>query len=760
MSRQIRSTISIAIILAVGLVPFMYISVIYIQSYSIIASEVSFRQPEPSVVLDRHGSVIARFFHEDRRYVPASAIPLTVRHAFIAAEDTRFYHHQGIDESGIVRAFLSNIVSPGRKQGGSTITQQIVKQFYTQGERTMRRKILEFFLVKNLESRFSKEQILEIYLNKTYFGHGAYGVAAAASFYFRKDIGELSSVEAAILAGIPPAPAVYSPLRNPAAAFRKSRVILDAMRECGFLSDANPDELHAAYWPAYADGLLDRAPTETVFTTAHRAGFFIEDVRAECLRRFGAEELYQGGLRIHTTLDATLQEAAERAVRNAVAAERPLAQAVNAQKLRDIDAATASKLGPGGTKLHRLLREELADDLMLLSLLAGSDLNAERVEAHSAAVSELTARSNVEGALVALDISDGGILALCGGADFGSDNQLNRATAARRQPGSAFKPFVYGAAIAAGKVRASESFLDLPIINKADGRTRKNKRNARAGKDWMPENYDGTFRGSVLARDAFALSLNTVPVLIYDSLGGRPIIDLAAGLCGIDRKRFTNDPTLPLGTSELTVIEMTRGIASFARSGETRPTYFIRAVDDRSGKRLYEAEIPPAEKILAPEAAFIVCDMMRDVINRGTAYQSVRRDGGLTGDVAGKTGTNTGFRDAWFTGFSGAVAATVWIGCDSPVFALSHGRAGSVSAAPAWAIFMKEAMKRYKGQLYRDIPENIESRDICVETGLLPVAGCRIRKEYYIKGSVPTEHCTGEHMRMMSYDELAGGRND
>lgn len=736
--------------------PFAYVAVIYNQSYAILHKKISFQPPLSSKVYDRNNVLIADFFSENRSYLKLTDVPDDVCNAFITAEDNTFYYHHGIDETGIIRAFINNVLHIGKKQGGSTITQQLVKQIYTKGEKNLSRKLLEFFLVKNIEDNFNKNQILEMYLNKTYFGHGAYGLNAAARFYFNKSAKDLNPVEGAILAGIPPAPGKYSPARNPRESFNKSKQILANMINNGYINRQDGEKLFENYWIFYKNELMLRSPTESVHTLPNsRAQYFIEEIRSILLKQLGEEELYQGGYSIYTTLDLGVQEKAETLLKENVMKQRVIADEFNRKKINDIDFTINEKRGKTDSesiKTAAYLREKELEELALLFNILGLNQSSAPVSQYQQSCEELLAKSQVEGAFVAISLYDGGIIAQCGGSEFNVNNQLNRAAVARRQPGSAFKPFVYSAALESGSITAATQFFDAPILNKSYERN-KSSRNQRAGKDWSPLNYDSGYHGIVLSREAFYKSLNIVPVLIYEKTGGASIINMASKLCGIDKSRFTNDPTLALGSSELTPLELTRGISVFANDGESVVPFYITRIIDSHGREIFIHK-NSREKVLSQETAYTVTSFMRDVIDKGTGYQGVRIKASYVGPIAGKTGTNTGFRDAWFTGFNDHVAATVWLGCDSQRFSLGNNQAAAVISAPLWGELMKTTKDIKPEKEFSKKPNGLRWLEICSESGYSPNTNCPVKMELFRDNQQPEKECDGYHPQMLNLKDL------
>lgn len=704
-----------------------------------------------TVILDVKGRTISELFHERRSYVILGDIPRPVVLAFLAAEDRNFYIHRGYDFFAMLRALAADLISGKIEQGGSTITQQCAKQLYAGSRRSLSRKMEELFFALELERRLSKDDILEIYLNHIYFGHGVYGVKAASSFYFGRDISTLGAIEGSILASISPAPARYSPLADPAVTFSRSRSILFRMTSAGWADREVMADSFENFWQSY---LLDnrlRSPDEkATIRSGDRAPHLTEYIRRQLLARFGENVLYREGLTVYTTIDIDMQEKAEELLRAALEVQRPISAHANSAVLRTLDEYAVSdtvKNRKEAAQAMTNIRSGVLDSLILMGDLAGSSavVPAER---YASRYSDLESSSRTEGAFLAMDISDGGIRAMVGGGEFAADNQLNRAISARRQPGSAFKTFVYGAALEAEKITPATAFLDMPMVYMEKDRV------------WTPSNYDKKFRGRVLARKAFASSLNVVSVQIYEMTGGGRIAKFASRLTGARLSGFTLDPTLSLGSSSMTLWEMVKGYGVIACEGKSVDPHVIIRITDRSGKVVDEYRAPEEKRVMSKPVALLMRDFLQDVVNRGTAAGAVRQNAGLTVQAAGKTGTTSDFRDAWFVGFTPDLVAGVWMGCDDPIFTLGENKTGSVCAAPVWARFMKETEHRNDKFSSISGSDGIFRREICPHSGLLPGKTCEAVREYFLYGTVPDETCNGIHEKMESISDLENRREN
>ncbi|GAB4368840.1 MAG: PBP1A family penicillin-binding protein [Deltaproteobacteria bacterium] len=569
-----------------------------------IESIQAYRPSVTSKIYDRHNRLVGEIYQEKRTLVPYDRIPKHVVNAFVAAEDANFFTHKGVDLSAIARAALKDLLSVKFAQGGSTITQQTVKQLFLSSEKSIRRKLKEVILAYRIEKKLSKEEILYLYLNQIYLGDGAYGVEAASRSYFGKGVSELNLAEGAMLATLPKAPNRYSPRINPELSKQRQRYVLRRMVEAGFVTKAEADR-----------AFLEKITLAPPPTFRSKAAYFLEYVRVYLAEKYGTEALYRQGLRIYTTIDGALQEAATDA------------------------------LVEGVRKTEERNRYE-----------------------------------DLQGALLALDPHTGAILAMVGGVDF-AVSQFNRAIQARRQPGSAFKPIIYAAALEAGKTLVS-TLYDSPVEFDL-GETEL----------WKPRNYDETFLGPIPLMTALARSRNLATIRLLDEIGVEPALRMARRL-GIESP-IERNLSIALGSSGLTGVELVTAYATFANGG-VRPTpYFIREVRDARGAVLEKTSIR-TEPVLSPETAYLTVRAMQEVILSGTG----QRARGLGRHLAGKTGTTNENTDAWFVGYSPDLVAGVWVGFDIPK-PLGDRQSAAVVALPIWTDFMRKALPHFPE---RDFP--------------------------------------------------------
>jgi penicillin-binding protein 1A len=717
------------------------------------------RPPLPTRVYDREGRLLTEFSVERRQLADIDDLPEPVVLAFVAAEDGRFFEHPGVDPLAMARAAWVNLRSGAVRQGASTITQQTVKNLLLTSERSMGRKLREALLAIELERRFGKRKILEIYLNEIYFGSGAYGVEEAAYEYFGKRAAELSVSEAALIASLAPRPSAYSPRRDPDAAERGRLRVLGRMHDQGFLDDVE-----------WARARADRPrirPLPARDPRRDAAAWFVAEVRDLLEQQFGAAWLRTAGLRVETTLDLDLQEAAQASLQRgletvdlrqgfwgALGHVPPAARAAYVVRLgrrnRLLGTSAAASIALPDRPLEGLVRERDADGTARVAVAPGLEVRLELpghlelapgdrvrvrplLEADGAGATDLpravlAQEPRVEGALVSIDPATGEIAALVGGYRFGR-SYFDRATQARRMPGSAFKPFVYGAAIEHGYTAAS-IVIDRPFV--AEG--------------WSPQNYGRHFLGSLTLREAMARSVNNATVHLAQRVGVDEIADFAHRL-GI-HSRLGADLTIALGTSPVSLLELTGSYATLAAGGRREAPYLIRRVLDRNGRILLER--PPAlpedpsrlgadqptetPQVVAPEVADVVTDLLRGaVIDPGATGW---RAASIPHFVAGKTGTTSNEADAWFVGFTPRIATGVWVGYDRGRL-MARGETGAHTALPIWRQYMEAAIA-LRGAGERERPEGVVVRWIDAETGLLADASSRRSfRQSFVRGTEP-----------------------
>jgi len=666
-------------------------------------------------VYSADGELIGEFFLQRRILVPLARIPAHVQQAFVSAEDRRFRQHVGFDPIGIGRAAYENYIQGGVRQGASTITQQVARMLMLTQEKTVARKIKELILSVRVERELSKDQILYIYLNHVYLGHGAYGVQAAAEAYFGKDVEHLTVAEAAMLAGLPKAPTKFSPYNDYHRARERQAYVLTRMYD-----DKVIDE--KALRDARQEPMALVAREQPISSIA--APYFVEHIRKWASARFGDRGLFDAGLRIYTTLDMSKQRTAEAAVRAGLAAldrrlgfRGPIGRLSGAEQEafvsgppRPFVATPDGGFYAGGAILPEVpyvgvvieikeKRRQIVVDVGPLALKvteqdAGRMLRwrrrlpkkpVERLEVGDLVpvtvvrdekkgdLAALAQVPDVQAALVAIDPATGDVVSMVGGYDYRL-SVFNRATQARRQTGSSIKPFIYAAALEAGYTPLS-IVVDAPVaVRTLTG-------------VWTPSNYKAEFLGPMTLKTALAKSINTVSVRLVAGMGVEPVIKMMRRL-GV-RGEIPRHISISLGTPDISLLEMTAAYSSFPAGGRLVVPRFITKVTTDDGRILPGEDrraLPPPKQALSPEIAYLMVDLMKGVVLKGTAKRALE----LGRPAAGKTGTSTGFRDAWFIGYTTELACGIWVGRDN-FTPIGHDTTGGSTALPIWVAYMKIA---------------------------------------------------------------------
>ena len=649
------------------------------------------------------GEVLDELFFEKRIFVSLDQIPNNMKNAVIASEDRRFYDHWGIDSKSILRAIVVNIISLGYEQGFSSLTQQVARTLYdTIGFRkTITRKIKEIITAIQIERTYTKDEILEMYLNNVHFGHGTYGVQVAAKRYFQKDVSLLTLGESAMLVGILPAPARFSPITHPERAHYKRNVVLRVMRDEKFI---NKEMFLEARAIERENVLVDQVKGA--------APYFTEYVRRTMEKeddQLGVN-IYRDGLKIYTTLDTRLQTVAEKSLNDAIKNNQ---NKLNARLFNN---------------------EEEFSQLAYLGIFP-EDTVKMMMQGDSALYKDLRNKLLVQGAFVALDPNSGAILAMVGGRPDYHD-QYNRAVQAKRQPGSVFKPIVYTTAIDNG-YPVSKQLLNQPLVLRvlnSEGEWEK----------WMPRNYDGSTSGLTSLREGIRKSVNLVAVRIVKELVPASEVTSTASRMGITTEIRAVD-AIALGTSEVYLLDMVNAYSAFSNKGLLNQPFGITRVEDRYGNIIKEY-FPIREEVLREESAYVMTSMLQTVLDKGTGG-SARWKYNFYHPAGGKTGTTQNWTDAWFVGFSKHIAAGVWMGVDDPRVSLGEGQDGSKAALPAWASFMAEAHDTlgYR-RVNFDRPDGVIDYTICSTTKDRPTNLCPTEKEIFIKGTEPSQVCKTHRM--------------
>ena len=652
-----------------------------------------------SKVYSADGKLIHNFFYEERRtYVPLEEMPHYLKDALIAIEDRRFYDHWGLDPIRVSKAILVNLAAMEISEGASTITQQLARQLYMNQslEQTITRKLREQITAVQIERTYTKNEILDIYLNYMNFGHGSYGVQSAARFYFAKDARKLELQECAMLVGLLQRPASLSPYVNPERATRRRNLVLRSMLSTNFITlDEYNDAIAAPL------GVLDEKPQPYLGT----APYFIEHIRQQLQARYGME-LYTGGLEIETTLDSRAQAAAEKAVND---------------QIDVLQTRTNRRLMKKQDELSKIVTQKTLNEL---------GLTFKQFLADTALVdSVLTEKIPVQTALVSIDPRTGHILAMVGGRDF-EKYKFNRATQAKRQPGSAFKPFLYTAVIDNGYPPTLE-LLNQPVVVFLEN-----------GQRWSPQNYGETMGGLTTIREGLKHSLNLISVRLIQEITRPSIVVDYAHKLGLTTQIPAVD-AIALGAGEVIPMEIASAFGVFANQGVLMEPISIVRVRDRYGN-LLEENTPNGKEVLRKATAYIISDLLRGVITGGTGgrtrwmYKFYR-------PAAGKTGTTNDFTDAWFVGFTPQIATSVWVGFDNPAQTLGEGQDGARVALPIWAPYMKAAHDTM-GLPEEDfqMPESVTRVEICQSSKLLANPECPgnlVYKEIFMVGYEPQKNC-------------------
>lgn len=718
-----------------------------------------YKPPIVSQVFGDDGSLVGEFFLERRIVVPVNQMPRKLIQAFVAAEDASFYQHGGIDYFGIVRAAVKNVISMRKKEGASTITQQVTKSMLLTSEKKFSRKIKEAILAKRMEEKLSKDEILYLYLNQIYLGAGAYGVQAAAETYFGKNVDQLNLAEIAMLAGLPKAPNTYSPIKHLERARERQAYVLERMVKEAYITPAEAEHAKST--------VISIHPMKKV--NSEQSAYFLEHLRIQLEEKYGEDQLYKGGLKIYTTMSADMQRAAYESLRSGLKAVdkrqgyRGPVKYLKEDDVEDfctkiedgIDSAilkvgesyqglvvgfnpekgeaivrvgdrkgilnrkNMSWAGKLGMINHYGKPEKGNRSLTLGSVIEVTVVTPEAEVNKEGAQFALDQTPDVQAALVAIDPRNGGVKAMVGGYDF-RKSQFNRAMQAKRNAGSAFKPIIYAAALEKGLTTAT--VINDAEVEYPDG----------SGKTWKPRNYDNTYRGPVTMREALTYSINMVSIKIMEQIGAPYTVDFAKKL-GFSSKLEPN-LALALGAASVSPFELTAAYAVFANKGQLLPSYFITKVTDNDGTVLQETSPPVAVPVVSPEASYVITNLMQSVVMSGTGHRAT-----INRPVAGKTGTTNDSKDAWFVGYVPQLVTGVWVGYDQER-SLGSGGTGGQASAPIWAEFMQKATASLPVEDFQ-APENVSFVLINPRTGKLAREGTPgAVMECFIKGTEPNSY--------------------
>ena len=752
---KIRRSRAALIGIAAGIV--IAFIIILIVDFNRVQALANFHPSATTKIYDKNDILISEIFSQKRDVVPLKKIPRNLINAFIAIEDNEFYDHWGVNPKGIVRAFFINIFSGRIKQGGSTITQQLAKLLLTTRERSYYRKIKEAFIAVMIEFTYSKDEIMGLYLNQIFLGHGTWGIEAASRYYFDKHVWELGLGECSLLASLTSAPNQFSPIKHTKRSMQRHKIVLAKMVEMGFVSVKEAEQAYMDFWQYYKDYVYELSPTMTTMSSrTNKAPWFTEYIRRELVKKYGIEAVYEKGLDVYTTLDLKKQAAAQVALKKGLEKQTVVSSKLafnNDEYIVDnysdmielfsslFNVPPFKKKGSRQKEIiNAFIRDEIVEELDGINFIAGIDGVSKFLEKYKGTFLEDRNLQKVEGCVISIDQRNGFIEAMVGGSEFTSINQLNRVMQAKRQPGSSIKPLIYSAAIESGEYTAATTVLDSPVVFLDS-----------EGGDWLPENYERDYSGFVRLRKALALSINVVSIRISEQLGISYIIKYISRLLKFDsaeaKERIPRNFSIALGSMEVSPLELTTAYSIIANGGKDVIPFAIRSVRDRNGKILENREeevkkiLEDEEKdgtiqILKPETAQVMISMMQSVITSGTGgAASPGRPAG------GKTGTTNSWKDAWFVGFTPQVTTGIWVGYDRMGLSLGTGQSGGSVAAPIWGQYMREALK---DEPVLDFPvyAGLVSHEICSRSGMLPSSDCReTMEESFIEGTVPTKTC-------------------
>lgn len=685
-------------------------------------------------------------------FVPLDNMPKNMINAVVAVEDSRFWKHKGIDYIAIARAIVKDVIHVSLKEGGSTLTQQLAKVVFLSPEKTIKRKLMEASLAMKIEKDLSKKEILELYLNKVYFGHGAYGVEMASKVYFGKSVRQLNLAEASLIAGLVKAPTYYSPFNDLSKAKERQWVVLSRMEEEEFIKKSDKEA-------AYNQPLYLASPKKGM----EASSYFIDYLRKYLEEKYGVDTVYKGGLKVYTTLNRGMQISAVNALQAGLKEvdkrrgwRGPVERKTNIdidKELRSKELSAAVAINPGDIYSGLVLKvadkeaiiktrgilgklnikdalwasktlskdgaSKVIQNFVLTKILKPGDMVKVSIKSiqNKKVQLSLEQEPEVEGALVALEPYTGFVRAMVGGYDF-TRSDFNRALLAKRQPGSSFKPIIYAAAMDNGFTPAS-IINDEPVTYMGGPKG-----------EWSPENFDHKFYGPTRLREALTYSRNVVTVKLVDAMGIDNLMNFAktVGFQG----EMPRNLSIALGSFNVTPFEMAMMYDVFASNGMKVKPVSIKYIADRKG-RIVESNEPEPEQAISPQTSFLITSMMEDVVNYGTGWRAKT----LGVPVAGKTGTTNEYKDAWFVGYTSGLVASVWVGFDS-FRTLGPQETGARAASPIWVSFMSNAIREGSVEGFSQ-PEGVLSNFIDPKTGMLSRDDSGI-KEYFKEGTQPRQY--------------------
>lgn len=784
-----KSTISILVIISTAIFCGALLGLTLALTHNLrnIENFTDFSPALPTRILDIHGDLITEFSSEEKReIITLDALPPHLINALLTREDQIFYSHKGFSFKSLARAVFGKLT--GRSLGGgSTITQQLAGTLYLdRSEMSLTRKIKELWWALQLERRYSKDEILELYLNKMYFGGGTYGVNAASKFYFGHKANEITPAESAILVIQLSNPAFYNPFEHPNRAMERQQEVLRQMVELGYLDKKTADDSFDAYWSSFD---FTRTGTSAWLTRDDKARWFSEYVRRQLeSMMYGTMDIYSGGYTVHTTLDLNHQAVADKVMQEYIeiankrfknSSSTRFAQGDQYGKITELLALTFN-LPPLAVSAERIhgkslvyYRNKINPVVDVMSLMFGLDTLKIQTNKSNANGLAAAAKTTVEGTLISIENDTGYITALVGGSKFEQSNQIIRATQASVQPGSTFKPLYYSAAIDTRKFTAGSMISDTPVVFYNED-----------GVPYTPLNFKGEWKGSVLLWEALANSMNVPSLRILDSIGFDAAINRAALLLGYKErsaieKVFPRVYSVGLGVISVAPIQMAQAFATFANQGKEVTPISIRSIEDRNGKTIIDTEKElrleqkrkgNAIQLISPQNAYIMTDLLKNTLRVGTlssgsGYESKftykdKNGKSFVMPAAGKTGTTQNWADAWTVGYTPYITTAIWFGFDRRGLSLGLDNTGATLAGPAWGDYM--------GQIHKDLPyrdfvrpqTGLINATVCKKSGRLPTAACidGTISLYYLEGTQPTSYCdyheSGESLKRMSVERL------
>lgn len=739
------------ILSAAGILSFIF-CIMLVVDFIKVRELAEFTPDTTTRLYDRNGELISELFKEKRDVVKYEDMPQNLVNAFVAMEDNDFYSHIGINPKAIIRAMLVNASSLSIKQGGSTITQQLAKVLMTSGKRTIFRKVKDVFLALMIDAYYDKNKIMELYLNQLYLGHETYGVQAASMFYFRKNVRDLNLAQCALLATLPSAPQRYSPIVNLKRSRQMHLLALAKMADMGFITVKEGEKAFADFWDNYYYDINMRSPSDNAWSMrVDKAPWFTEYVRRQLIKDMGEEEVYSSGLKVYTTLDLRKQLAANDVMESALKQQNAVSSQllfmkediITEQYSAEAEMFTllfglnslSNKGSLENKKINDAFKQDFLDETELINFFAGSANLAGTLSEYSFNNFQDKDFLKVQGALISVNQNNGYIEAMIGGSTFERLNQLNRSVQSFRQPGSSIKPLLYAAAFEKGDFSPASSFFDSPAFYLDS-----------EGGDWTPENYEGGYNGMMTLRRALAMSINVISVKLAEAIGIQNVMNYYASFFSMNgaeaKRRIPRNFSIALGSIDVTPLEMTRAYGAIANGGLEVFPCSILYVKNRKGEMIknytedHKKEMSKQRRIIEAATSQIMISMLQSTINAGTG------GGAYPGRPAcGKTGTTSGWRDAWFVGFTPEVTTAIWFGYDTQGISLGPGQTGGGIAAPTWGRYMRQALASYPVQSFPQYA-GLESLKVCAFSGMLPSPDCtELIDEVFIPGKTAKETC-------------------